>query len=98
MCKIKDFVLIDVFCYNKVLQFGVAEVAELADASVSKTDGPRRPCGFDSHLRHSLIYPELGDVSKNGRRRNEKKYVLPMGTWGGNSFVKFWYDGVWTIF
>ena len=29
-----------------------AEVAELADATVSKTVGLYGPCGFESHLRH----------------------------------------------
>src|SRR6266542_5088912 len=31
----------------------LAEVAELADAPDSKSGGPRGPCGFDPHLRHS---------------------------------------------
>ena len=30
-----------------------AEVAELADATDSKSVGAHTPCGFDSHLRHS---------------------------------------------
>ena len=33
-----------------------AEVAEQADATVSKTVGGQPPCGFDSHLRHPISH------------------------------------------
>ncbi len=40
-----------------------AEVAEQADATVSKTVEGRPSCGFESHLRHSSLYQLLRSIA-----------------------------------
>src|SRR5215212_5201723 len=60
-----------------------AEVAELADAPDSKSGGAHAPCGFDSHLRHSVMEmrgpsPKAGFARREARgrlRRHKHKTV-----------------------
>jgi hypothetical protein len=67
-----------------------AEVAELADAPDSKSGGAHAPCGFDSHLRHSVMEmrgpsPEAGFARREARsrlrRHKHKRRGLVGETW-----------------